>query len=957
MLIWLLLSFIPLSFQFECGVGPDWKPDIKQYPHQGRRLETGLDRGTTFEPIRIHFDYSNLTLTSTELDTLRDEIIPSIQHWFQTVLKVNPLLGSLQVPQEDCNEIPIPESHKTEGIANTDFAVYLSNINETESSIIAYAGPCLQDSGGRYNVLAGSFTINTAIFNTLPKHQAIAVAIHELTHALVFSPDLYTKFVKADGSHYEENELYQEVFYENRGKSAILITLPTVAEKAKEIYGCSSIPGLELEDYGSGSAGAHWEMKIVAEDYMVSVLPDFPAYSNLTLALFQDSGWYKVDFSYAQSIIIGNNEGCERFEDKCIANGKAQPGFCTESKEMCDYTRTNIGICGIYNYSSELPTQYQYFDDPYKAGMPYPDGCPIIISDVKNCRDPDASADSSFGEIVGEQSRCFEASLVLDTLNKESEIWPTCYKVVSCEEDKVVVGVGDQTVDCPFSGGDVTVPGYDGVLTCPDSSICKGIVPCINSCYGQGKCPKGTCICDPGFGGKDCSIICGSTCKSCDDKSSCASCYSTATLADGICSCPDGSTWDDIQKVCMPGSITGCPKECNGCADDLNCAACYDSMTLNDKNLCECPSGKAFSTDSNSCKTIEGCPDSCNGCDTPQTCLSCYDTATLQNGECFCPEGHYFISDTNVCQAYLTEGCSAGCEYCKSSSECVRCSDENAVLYNGECKCKIGYFPDEALGSAQCNKCNDGCYSCESLTTCKYCDDVLGVIQDDGTCICKDGYWNDSDNTTLSCYECRTGCKICDGYFECNECMDSMMTLNDGVCECPNGMFINDTDSTNIKCSPCNERCESCYDEYYCKDCKEGYVLQNGQCICGVGYYDYYDGNTAICKSCTDPCDETCGANAPCTKCASTSVITDDKCEDISIGFKSSFKNGVITLLFSNLNYYLTKQNFIVKSNNGTLYDTEYWWVERYSDNIYKIHTDLTSSDLPLTVTLDFNRY
>ncbi|CAG9318548.1 WIF1_3 [Blepharisma stoltei] len=793
MFLVLLLSFISYSFQHECGVGPDWQPDLKQYPHEGRSLESGLNRDTHFKPLRIHFEYSALTLTEDQLSILQNEIIPPVQHWFQSVLSVNPLINNLINPFDTCNGLPVPSLHKTKGISDTDFIIYLNNEDSPFSNFIAYAAPCLIESRGRFNVLAGSFTINVYYFYNMPRYQQIGVAIHELTHDLAFSPSLYNWFVKPDGSRYKQEEIFKTVYYPHRGKSSTLLILPTVAEKAREIYGCETVEGLELEDYGSSSAGAHWEMKIVIEDYMVSVFPDFPSYSNLTLALFQDSGWYKVDFSYAQPITIGKNEGCERFEEKCITGSIVQAGFCTKTN-TCDYTRTTPTRCDLYNYYEGIPSNYQYFQDPIYGGGRYSDYCPLMYSNQKRCRDNNENYDTSYGWKYGYSSRCFESSLVLESAGQSPVFAPSCYEVIRCEEDKVVVGIGDQNIDCPFSGGAVTVPGYDGYLHCPDSSICDEIVPCLNSCYGQGKCDNGVCRCDEGFGGKDCSIVCVGNCKSCNDLSSCTSCYSIATLENGVCYCPDGATWDDTQKVCMPGTIIGCPKECNGCADETTCAACYGSMTLNDKNLCECPSGTSFNVNSNTCETIIGCSDSCNGCDTPQACLSCYDTATLQNGDCICPDGHYFNPETKTCDIYITDGCSLGCQACQYSGECAKCTDENAIILYNKCFCKKGYYEDESLGSANCHsnfyiECNDDCTSCTSLESCTSCDDPLMTPKADGSCICPDGYYGLTLYGFTSCYKCVSGCKICDSEYNCLECTDPNGENYDSYCGCKIGYF------------------------------------------------------------------------------------------------------------------------------------------------------------------------
>jgi len=39
--------------------------------------------------------------------------------------------------------------------------------------------------------------------------------------------------------------------------------------------------------------------------------------SKISLALFEDSGWYGVDYSYAEEMFWGKNEGCAFVNDTC----------------------------------------------------------------------------------------------------------------------------------------------------------------------------------------------------------------------------------------------------------------------------------------------------------------------------------------------------------------------------------------------------------------------------------------------------------------------------------------------------------------------------------------------------------------------------------------------------------------------------------------------------------------
>jgi hypothetical protein len=75
-------------------------------------------------------------------------------------------------------------------------------------------------------------------------------------------------------------------------------------------------------------------------------------YSDLSLALFKDSGWYEVDYNYGDDPIWGKNRGCNMFDEKCVQNGVAQsPEFCDDltGAETCSYNRINKAKCRAGN--------------------------------------------------------------------------------------------------------------------------------------------------------------------------------------------------------------------------------------------------------------------------------------------------------------------------------------------------------------------------------------------------------------------------------------------------------------------------------------------------------------------------------------------------------------------------------------------------------------------------------
>ena len=98
--------------------------------------------------------------------------------------------------------------------------------------------------------------------------------------------------------------------------------------------------------------------------------------SPMTLALFQDSGWYKADFSVAIESPFGKNRGCDFVYKDCIQNGEvpewSQGTFCntllSDNILQCDPSGLYLTFCDLVDYSQlsfALPPNrnQQYFPD------------------------------------------------------------------------------------------------------------------------------------------------------------------------------------------------------------------------------------------------------------------------------------------------------------------------------------------------------------------------------------------------------------------------------------------------------------------------------------------------------------------------------------------------------------------------------------------------------------------
>ena len=400
----------------------------------------------------------------------------------------------------------VPEEHRTVGV-EADLVIYLTSSNLTNLSYVAKSGACERQVDGLNNVVAGTVVINAAKFNEGGFAAQLNVLTHEITHILGFSTSSFNYWKNSAGLPYQPNEVKRTVNV--RGVNKTVLVTPTILAKAREAFDCETIEGIELEE--SGSSGAHWDRRIMMNEYMTSSVSPEPYWSSLSLALLQDSGWYHVNYSLSLPPIIGKTSKCQYFESNCVKNGtSSDPNIWCESKSSwtCDTLSLNKGYCKISTYASPLPPAFQYFQSNTTGGSEASaDYCPYRARYSNGaCRGNSLTTFtySRANERIGATSRCFESTLVLSPY-KLAPPYSACYEVVSCSEDSALVKIGDQSISCPFTGGEVTVPGYTGSIKCPSSDVLCGDVPCKNFCSAQGLCRRGVCECFAGFAGDDCS--------------------------------------------------------------------------------------------------------------------------------------------------------------------------------------------------------------------------------------------------------------------------------------------------------------------------------------------------------------------------------------------------------------------------------------------------------------------
>ena len=139
-----------------------------------------------------------------------------------------------------------------------------------------------------------------------------------------------------------------------------------------------------------GSALSHWEQRILLGDYMGAVIyQEEMAISEITLALLEDSGWYKINYFTGGLMRFGKNKGCEFIQNICLDsyyNTQFENEFFDYNERYtpsCSAGRQSrtYAILNIYNYIMDNTYWYNFIYDNtgniyYSGSMYTTDYCP-----------------------------------------------------------------------------------------------------------------------------------------------------------------------------------------------------------------------------------------------------------------------------------------------------------------------------------------------------------------------------------------------------------------------------------------------------------------------------------------------------------------------------------------------------------------------------------------------------
>lgn len=436
------------------------------------------------------------------------------------------------------------------GVADTDFILYVTaDPSSCAEDTVGTGAFCNLDEvtyrplSGFLNLCPDSVLANA---NTANNVTTIATGFHEVIHGLFFHDELYNYYIDSNsidpltGKHVRLGSENVVKTVESRDKSVQVIATPAVVAHTRQLTGCPTLEGAEIENEGGdGTGNTHWESRLFLNEIMTGVTGDsaevkgnYQAITNLTLALAKDSGWYDVDFSLGQSLPFVQDRGCAFATSSCSNPASASYAmiagrgkiFCTLSNyETCSWDHTRRAECyvnptlshGVLLDGCEVPLPYGGIgacgdasqQDGYASftGQRYSSssfcfdrGSAAVVKRI-NCE----QGCSYYGNIIDETSTTKDVQL-----SQGSDAG--CYST-RCDTGRLFVSIDGVESEC-VAGGSVAYPASSGFVSgsilCPDdpASICSQ-TGCPDNCSNRGHCFEGVCDCHPGYAVRDSSTL------------------------------------------------------------------------------------------------------------------------------------------------------------------------------------------------------------------------------------------------------------------------------------------------------------------------------------------------------------------------------------------------------------------------------------------------------------------
>jgi len=198
-------------------------------------------------------------------------------------------------------------------------------------------------------------------------NRAVGTVIHEFGHIIAFI---------SFKTYQDKNIVLDDNI--NRYKW----TGPKVKSVAEKYYNCSNNTGVPLQNK-NGKLGGHWSEKFLSDELMTPTTGANPELvSPMTLALCEDTGWYKADYSFTENYSYKKGKGCNLTAGcgkKPICR-KGASGFITSDQKGVGYCTGDTNGCPMERkYSNrDCDNGASWKKTLLKFGASYGSNCVVV---------------------------------------------------------------------------------------------------------------------------------------------------------------------------------------------------------------------------------------------------------------------------------------------------------------------------------------------------------------------------------------------------------------------------------------------------------------------------------------------------------------------------------------------------------------------------------------------------
>ena len=850
-----------------------------------------------------------------------NDYLNNVISYISKLIKVKPLRSNIKINKSQQNyfEVSFGQDTFDEKLQEPGVASDLVIFPLIESGDFSSEMLLREDSTKR--VIAAIISIpQEALTNTEIKNNNLVIEtqlLHEFTHILGFYNESFQYF---NGGLEKTIKTVRK-----RGIDRSYVVTKKVVEKAIQYFGCGDIIGIELEDQEQ-KISSHWDARILLGEYMNKELyyPEV-VMSDFTLALLEDSGWYKVNYFTGGLMRFGKNKGCAFFDNECC-NPSGQTNFKNEffdyqdnlGKPSCSSGRLSRTFCEAEQYGSFSNPIYQRITSSSMGGkVPNADYCFVFdksIYDVNyhsteydyyvgSCKHGSGDYGSLInynnygyfqnGDLIDLSEQYLDNSFcILSEAYPATSIYKNRYKGVvhpMCYEmyctNTLTVKIKDQYIVCPKQGGRVEVNGgLEGFIYCPDYNlICTGTVMC-------------------------------------NDIFDCIQKESVSKVPNYDYTTNENTSSQKISEIKNSQVIVGyelddtgkCPKDCSQCKENKKCLICRSGFHLigqkeNDDKPIICDNQIDISIGYYVKNGIYySCLEYCDQCNNADTCIKCDRIHKLdENKKC--------IDKIPNCGEYEEVGTEFICKKCKNEYAFIKQDREACYLIDKE----RYYTLDGGISYYPCDTNIPHCDKCSQSDVCKQCKDSYYFIERDRTHCRNDVdlnkyYTNDNGISYYLCENDITNCERCYNNNFCYLCKYSYYLLfkDNNHCFLESDLKKDKTifrfNGTHYKkCSDNIENCYYCSSVDECDQCmSNNYFVNDNHKVCVdimdinvEEYYKYDEYNYHGCSWLFPHCKKCDGSI--CNFCHDDYTLVNDdykKCyakEDLKKGYYQNDKGNM----------------------------------------------------------------